>query len=105
MPAAFVKSFQQYQKLQQNLADLVSEESEKKEHREKINLAIHTVQEDIYNARVINRDKWVGYNEIRFKLIDPPMDVVYSPREGSLDKIFALIKTEDDEYLIKAVKE
>jgi hypothetical protein len=33
------------------------------------------------------------------------MDVVYSPREGSLDKIFALVKTEDDEYIIKAVKE
>ncbi len=105
MPAAFVKSYKQYQKLQQNLADLVSEESEKKEHREKINLAIHTVQEDIYNARVINRDRWVGYNEIRFKLIDPPMDIVYTPREDSLEKIFALVKTEDDKYIIKAVKE
>jgi hypothetical protein len=105
MPPAFVKSFKQYQKLQQNLTDLVREETEKKDSRDKINLAIHTVQEDIYHARVINRDRWVGYNEIRFKLIDPPMDVVYSPREGSLDKIFALIKTEDDEYLIKAVKE
>ena len=54
---------------------------------------------------MINRDRWIGYNEIRFKLIDPAMDVVYSPREGSLDKIFALVKTEDDEYIIKAVKE
>ncbi len=105
MPPAFVKSFKQYQKMQQNLTDLVREETEKKDSRDKINLAIHTVQEDIYHARVINRDRWVGYNEIRFKLIDPPMDIVYTPREGSLDKIFALVKTEDDEYLIKAVKE
>lgn len=105
MPDAFVKSFKQYQKLQQHLVELKSEEDDKKANREKINIAIHTIQNNIYSARVINRDRWVGYNEIRFKLIDPPMDIVYAPREGSLDKIFALVKTDDDEYIIKAVKE
>jgi hypothetical protein len=105
MPEAFIKSFKQYQKLQQHLVELKNEEDDKKANREKINIAIHAIQNNIYSARVINRDAWVGYNEIRFKLIDPPMDVVYSPREGSLDKIFALVKTEDDEYIIKAVKE
>ena len=105
MPDAFIQSFKQYQKLQQHLVELKNEENDKKENREKINIAIHTIQNNIYSARVINRDRWIGYNEIRFKLIDPAMDVVYSPREGSLDKIFALVKTEDDEYIIKAVKE
>ena len=105
MPDAFIKSFKQYQKLQQHLVELKNEEDDKKASREKINIAMHAIQNNIYSARVINRDSWVGYNEIRFKLIDPPMDVVYSPREGSLDKIFALVKTEDDEYIIKAVKE
>ena len=105
MPDAFMQSFKQYKKLQQYLVELKNEENDKKENREKINIAIHTIQNNIYSARVINRDRWIGYNEIRFKLIDPAMDVVYSPREGSLDKIFALVKTEDDEYIIKAVKE
>jgi chromosome segregation ATPase len=105
MPDAFVKSFKQYQKYEQHLKDLLSEENVKKEQREVINMAINSIQNNIYTARVINRDRWVGYNEIRFKLIDPPMDVVYAPHEGSLEKIFALVKTENDEYIIKAVKE
>ena len=105
MPEAFVKSFKQYQKLQQHIIDLKAEVDDNKANREKINIAIHTIQNNIYSARVINRDRWVGYNEIRFKLTDPPMDVVYSPREDSLEKIFALVKTDDDEYIIKAVIE
>jgi uncharacterized protein (DUF342 family) len=105
MPDAFVESFKQYQKYEQHLKDLLSEENVKKEQREVINMAINSIQNNIYTARVINRDRWVGYNEIRFKLIDPPMDVVYAPHEGSLEKIFALVKTENDEYIIKAVKE
>ncbi len=105
MPDAFVKSFKQYQKYQQFLGDLLSEEIAKKEKREALNIAINAIQNSIYTARVINKDRWIGYNEIRFKLIDPPMDIVYSPPEGSLDKVFALVKTKDDEYIIKAVKE
>lgn len=105
MPDAFVKSFKQYQKYQQQLGDLMNEEKLVKEERELLNLAINTIQNSIYAARVVNHDRWVGYNEIRFKLIDPPMDIVYSPPEGSTEKIFALVKTAHDEYIIKAVKE
>ena len=105
MPDAFVKSFKQYQKYQQTLAKFKAEQAEKMLRRELINSAINLIQNNIFNAKIINRDKWVGYNEIRFKLIDPPMDVVYTPSEGSLDKVFVLVKTEDDEYIIKAIKE
>ena len=62
-------------------------------------------QESIFDARVINRDRWVGYNEIRFILVDPPMKLVYKPAENSKDMIFGLVELEDGEYAIKAVKE
>ena len=105
MPESFVKQFQQFQKLQQTLKELREQYDIQKEKKERINLEINSVQDDIFSARVINRDRWVGYNEIRFKLLDPPMELVFSPREGSLDKVFGLFKISEDEYAIKAVKE
>lgn len=105
MPEAFIKQYKQFQRLQTHLDELKSSYEESKTKRDRLNVSINSVQENILNARIINKDKWVGYNEIRFKLIDPPVDVVYSPPEGTLDKIFALFKTDNDEYIIKAIKE
>lgn len=105
MPEAFVKQYKQFQKLQAHLDSIEKEIEQQKMKKERLNVSIGTVQDDIFAARIINRDKWVGYNEIKFKLLDPPIDVVYTPIEGSFDTVYALFQTDDDEYIIKAVKE
>lgn len=105
LPEAFVKHYKQFQKVQMHLTELQTELEDKKAKRDRLNTTINAVQDNIFDARVINRDKWVGYNEIRFKLIEPPIDIVYTPVEGDENTIYALVKTEDDEYIIKAVKE
>ncbi|WP_345978487.1 flagellar assembly protein A [Sulfurimonas sp. HSL3-2] len=105
MPEAFVKQYKQFQKLQAHLDSVEKELEQQKMKKERLNVSIGTVQDDIFAARIINRDKWVGYNEIKFKLLDPPIDVVYTPIEGSFNTVYALFQTDDDEYIIKAVKE
>ncbi len=105
LPDAFVKQYKQFQRLQTHLEELEVNYKDKQVRRERLNSSINAIQENIFKARVINRDKWIGYNEIRFKLIDPPMDVVYTPIEGSINTVFALFQTDDNEYIIKAVKE
>jgi hypothetical protein len=57
------------------------------------------------DARIVNHDKWTGYNKIVFKLVDPPIEIVYEPKEGSEDKIFGLEQDEEGEYQIKVLKE
>ena len=105
MPEAFVKQYKQFQKLQVHLDGKEKELEEQKMKKERLNVSIGSVQNDIFAARIINKDKWVGYNEIKFRLIDPPIDVSYTPVEGSFDTVYALFQTDDDEYIIKAVKE
>ena len=105
MPSSFVKQYKQFKKIQEHLVT-IKDECETKEQNLNILLSkTSCFQDNIFDARVINRDKWVGYNEIIFKLIDPPLELVYKPKEGSRDKIFAIVKDDDDEYEIKAVKE
>ncbi len=105
LPAAFVQKYKAFMKLQDDLKELKSEYKLKND-----TLLLHTTQtssfqDNILDARVINRDRWVGYNEIKFKLIDPPEELVYKPAEGSRDMIFGLVQDEEGEYSIKAMKE
>ena len=62
-------------------------------------------QDNILDARIINRDKWIGHNELVFKLVDPPIEVVFKPPEGSGSKVFGLVEVDEGEYEIQAVKE
>jgi hypothetical protein len=105
MPESFVKKYKQFQNLQEHLKAL------QQKHEVKLDqLNLHTTrtasfQDDILDARVINRDRWVGYNEIRFKLIEPKIELVFKPKEGSLEKIFGLVEVDEGEFEIQAMQE
>ncbi len=105
MPASFVKKYKEFMQLQDSLKEFQEEYAAKKD-----NLLLHTTrtssfQDNIFNARIINRDRWIGYNEVRFKLVDPPMDLVYKPAEGSDKMIFGIVDLGDEKFEIQAVKE
>ena len=105
MPSSFVKKYKQFTAMQEHLKEIKQEYELKKEQ---LSLqTAHTVsfQDNILDARVINRDRWVGYNEIRFKLVEPPMELVYKPAEGSKDMIFGLVEVEEGDFIIEAVSE
>lgn len=105
LPASFVKQYKNFMNLEEALKELKVEYKGKNE-----NLLLHTTrtssfQDNILDARVINRDRWVGYNEIKFKLVDPPIELVHKPAEGSKDMIFGLVEDEEGEYKIEAMTE
>jgi len=105
MPSSFVQKYKQYTNLQEKLEEVKKEFSLKSD-----NLMMHTnktvtFQGDILDARVINKDRWVGYNEIKFKLVEPPIELIYKPAEGSREKIFGLVEVEDGEFEIEAMNE
>jgi len=105
MPESFVKKYREFQEMQSKLKDLQKELEVKKDQYELLTTNTSAFQENIFNARVINRDRWVGYNEIIFKLVDPPIELVYKPKEGCPDKVFGLVMVDEDEYEIRALEE
>lgn len=105
MPSAFVAKYKQHLKAQEHLEGIIDERQVKNERLLLLKAANTSLQDTIFDARIKNRDKWVGHNELIFKLIDPPMDLSYKPREGSVEKIFAVVKVEEDRFEIRAVKE
>lgn len=104
MPASFVTKYKQFQKAQEHLENITSEYNVKNDKLLLLTTKTASFQDNITDARIINRDRWVGHNEIIFKLIDPPIQLSYKPQEGSLDKIFAVVESDDGVYEIQAVR-
>ena len=105
MPGAFVDKYKRFLKVQEHLDTIQKEYKIKNDKLLLLTTKTASFQDNIFDARIINRDRWTEHNEIIFKLVDPPVELSYKPNEGSHDKIFGIVEIDDGEYEIQAVKE
>ena len=105
MPASFVKQYKQFKKTEEHLVTIEEELNTKVTKLDQQNSKTASFQNDIFNARIINRDSWTGRNEIIFKLVEPPVKLVHVPLEGSKEKIFMVVEVDDGQYEIQAIDE
>ena len=105
MPESFVKKYKQFQKMQEHLKELMQKAEVLQDKLNLLTTRTASFQDNIFDARVIMRDTWKGYNEIKFKLVDPPMELVYKPMENSNEHVFGLVQLDEDEYAIRPMSE
>jgi len=105
MPESFVKKYKQFQKMQEHLKEIKIDSEVKADQLKLLTTRTVSFQDNIFDARIINRGVWIGHNELKFKLVDPPVEVVYKPKEGSHDHVFGLVEVEEGEFEIQVVKE
>jgi hypothetical protein len=105
MPGAFVSKYKQFTKAQEHLEGIINEYKVKNDKLLLLTTKTVSFQDNIFDARIINRDRWVGHNELVFKLIEPPIELVYKPLEGSPHKVFAVVETDEGVFEIRAVHE
>lgn len=105
MPLSFVTKYKQFQKAQEHLDTIVKEYNVKKDKLALLTDKVASFQDSIENARIINRDRWSGHNELIFKLIEPRIELSFKPKEGSTDMIFCVAEQDDGTYEIQAVNE
>ncbi|WP_457745767.1 flagellar assembly protein A [Sulfurimonas sp.] len=105
MPESFVKKYKQFQQLQERLKEFKDSYALMQDQLNLLTTRTASFQDNIFDARIINRDRWVGYNEIKFKLLDPPRELVYKPLEGSQEQVFGLVELNEGEYVIRPVSE
>ena len=105
MPSYFVEKYKQFLNIEAHLKSIKKEYAVKQDKLILLTTKTASFQDNIFNARIVNRDRWVGYNKLVFKLVDPPIEVTYEPPEDSQDKIFGLVEDEDGHYSIEPKKE
>jgi len=105
MPQAFVNKYKQFQKVTENLKEMKKNDLIKNDELKLQTTRTLSFQDNIFDSRIINRDRWIGHNELVFKLVNPPTVLKFHPKEGSQDRIFAIVEVEEGTFEIKAVKE
>jgi len=105
MPESFVKKYKQYQHMQEHLKSITQEAAVLEDKLNLLTTRTVSFQDNIMDARVIMRGTWKGYNTIKFKLVDPPLELVYKPVENSTEHVFGLVQVGDDEYAIRPMDE
>jgi hypothetical protein len=103
IPIAFAEKYKQFQDFRKKLESLRKEHQDKLDHYAFISGRHRALQDEIFEARIINHDRWHNYNEIIFKLIDPPIDVTFIPNDNSEGGIFGLFVDEDGKFSIKVL--
>ena len=106
MPSSFVSKFKEFQGLQQRITILQKELNQNKEKLELILSQATSLQGDILDAKIINKDTYKGHNEIRFKLLEPAVELYHVPKGGAGEKCFVLEQDEESgEYKIVGKQE
>ncbi len=105
LPEAYVKQYKVYQA---QIDKLKAFKEEQQRLEEKLNLLANqtdTLQYNILDSRIINHDTWNGYNELRAKLLDPPMELVYKPQEHEDNHVFGVVEVEDGVFKLQPLEE
>ena len=105
MPTAFVQKYQQHQAFKAKIEALRVELKTKEDQYAWLSEKHTALQSEIFEARIVNHDRWKNHNEILFKLIDPPIEVLYVPTHNSEEKILGLHESEEGEFTIKVLQQ
>ncbi len=102
MPSAFVAKFKEFQELQANLQNIQTEIRQNEDKLALIQAKTNTLQSDIMEAKIINHSTYKGHNEIRFKLLDPELELYLVPKGHQDERCFVLYHDEsNDRYEIR----
>ena len=55
----------------------------------------------VYEAKVINKSVWKEFNEVQYKLLDPPVEVSFLAKEGDMLETLSLHSNHDGEFQVK----
>lgn len=103
LPVAFVQKYQQNIQFKEKIDSLRNELRTKQDQYAFLSEKHNSLQNEIFEARIINHERWRNHNEIIFKLIDPPIEVFYVPAHNSEEKILGLFEDEEGEFSIKVM--
>ncbi len=100
-----VKKIKDFQQLIATYNIELGKYKKEKEEKENIKKEIDDIQSTILNAKIINHSVWHEYNEIKFVLLSPNVEVIHVTEEGEISKNITLSKIEEGKYKINRKSE
>ncbi len=104
-PIALIKKIKDYHSLVNLYNSLLEKLKNEKNERKALKEKIENIQSAVLNAKIINHSIWTEYNEIKFVLLSPKIEITYTTKKGELFKKITLSKIEEDKYQIERKNE
>ncbi len=101
-PSAFIERYRNFLEELKNAKYLHAQLKETEEALGANEDRITLLQDGILKAAIINKDIWRNYNEIRFRTINPPKEILYVPPENAKLTQIKLELSGHDDYAIRA---
>lgn len=104
-PATLLSKIREYQNLINVYNASLKEYKNDKLTRKNLKEDLKQVQDKVFSAKIINHSPWQEFNEIKFKLISPPVEKVYSTKNHEIIREFSLKETGEGKYEIQKSSE
>ncbi|NWF66623.1 MAG: DUF342 domain-containing protein [Campylobacterales bacterium] len=88
----------EYKKLIQNIENYEKQKNKISKTLDELLSEIETIQSKIFQARLINHSKYSGYNEIKFKILEPLCQLQFIPK--GFEKVIKVVSNGDEFEII-----
>lgn len=99
-PSAFFVKIKEFQNIINNYNNDLKEYKDKKSQQEEFKNELSQIQSKIFEAKIINHSSWSEYNEIKFRLISPVLELSYTTKAHEVIREFSLREDEQGEFKI-----
>ncbi len=104
-PASLIGKIKEYQKMINEYNTALRDFKTNKDKLAKLQESLKSSQDQIFSAKIINRGVWKEFNEIKFKLVSPPVEVKYNTKENEIIREVTLKKIENEKFEINRSSE
>ena len=104
-PTSLYLKLKEFQKMVKEYNTILGDFKRKKEEVLMLKEELKSFQDQIFSAKIINRGIWKEFNEIKFKLIFPPVEITYNTKENEIIREITLKKLGEEKFEINRSSE
>ena len=100
-PAGLILKLKDHQERIKTHNSLLKELKDVKIQKTSLQEALSQLNNSVYEAKVINKSAWKEFNEVKYILLDPPIEVSFLAKEGEIMETLSLSSNEEGEFQVK----
>lgn len=100
-PSGLILKLKDHQERIKKHNSLLKELKDAKIQKTSLQEMLSELNASVYEAKVINKSVWKEFNEVQYKLLDPPVEVSFLAKEGDMLETLSLHSNEEGEFQVK----
>ena len=104
-PKTLIGKIKEYQKMVNEYNLTLKDYKDKKHSLTSLKEDLSGLQDQIFSAKIVNHGIWKEFNEIKFRLISPPIELTYNTKDNEIIREISLKKLDDDNFEINKSSE